>query len=143
VLARGTSPGCRSLLTGEPPHSLADGCEVHLATPGMMNGVRTASSKPGESNLEFLARFAIIDTIRGKSRAPEPVVVHQPGVLTGKPVFRGTRVPPGPIFSMLVDMSASEIARDHYPSVSQTDIELALQQACRLLEREAPWVDQC
>lgn len=120
------------------------GCEVHLATLRMMSGVRTASKKPGESNLEFLARLAIVDTIRGKAPAPEPahIIVRRPDVLTGKPVFRGTRVPPGPIFSMLAGMSACEIVRDHYPSVSNTDIELALQQACRLLEREAPWVDR-
>lgn len=33
-------------------------CEVYLATPGMMSGVQTASRKPGESNLQFLARLA-------------------------------------------------------------------------------------
>ena len=55
-------------------------------------------------------------------------------------VFRGTRVPPGPIFSMLAETSAEEIVRHDYPSVSKADIELALQQACRLLKREAPWV---
>lgn len=120
------------------------GCEVYLATPGMMSGVQTASRKPGESNLQFLARLAIIDTIRGKAPVPEPehVVVRRPGVLTGKPVFRGTRVPPAPIFSMLAGMSASEIVRNHYPFVSKADIEMALQQACHLLEREAPWIDE-
>jgi hypothetical protein len=38
-------------------------------------------------------------------------------------------------------MSADEIVRNDYPSVSKGDLELALQQACRLLEREAPWED--
>ena len=117
------------------------GCEVHLATPGMMNGVRNARRKPGESNLQFLARLAIIDTLAGKPPAPEPVIVRRRGVMSGEPVFRGTRVPPAPIFSMLADMSADEIVRNDYPSVSKGDLELALQQACRLLEREAPWVD--
>ena len=117
------------------------GCEVHLATPGMMNGVRNARRKPGESNLQFLARLAIIDTLAGNPPAPEPVIVRRRGVMSGEPVFRGTRVPPGPIFSMLADMSADEIVRNDYPSVSKGDLELALQQACRLLEREAPWVD--
>ncbi|TQF32975.1 hypothetical protein UNPA324_28000 [Bradyrhizobium sp. UNPA324] len=71
----------------------------------------------------------------------EPVIVRRRGVMRGYPVFRGTRVPPGPIFSMLADLWASEIIRNDCPSVSKADIELALQQACRLLEREAPWVD--
>jgi hypothetical protein len=38
-------------------------------------------------------------------------------------------------------MSAEQIVRRDYRSVSKSDIELALQQACRLLEREARWVD--
>ena len=46
------------------------GCEVHLATPGMMNGVRNARRKPGESNLQFLARLAIIDTLGVRHRPP-------------------------------------------------------------------------
>lgn len=117
------------------------GCGVHLATPGMMSGVRHARRKPGESDLQFLARLAILDTLGGKPRAPAPVIVRQRGVMSGDPVFRGTRVPPGPIFSMLAEMSAEEIVCHDYPSVSKADIEQALQQACRLLEREAPWVD--
>jgi predicted nucleic acid-binding protein len=39
------------------------GCGVHLVTAGMMRRVRSAYRKPGESNVEFLARIAIIDTI--------------------------------------------------------------------------------
>jgi uncharacterized protein (DUF433 family) len=117
------------------------GCDVHLATPGMMTGLRSARRKFGESVLESLARFAIIEAIGGKSLTPEPVIVRRNGVMSGAAVFRGTRVPPGPIFSMLAEMSAQEIVRHDYPSVSKADIELALQQACRLLEREAPWVD--
>jgi uncharacterized protein (DUF433 family) len=50
-------------------------------------------------------------------------------------------VPPGPVFSMLAEKSADEILRVDYPTLSRTDIEAALQQACRLLEREAPWVE--
>lgn len=63
-------------------------------------------------------------------------------VMSGEPVFRGTRVPPGPVFSMLAEKSAGEIVRVDYPTLSRTDIEAALQQACRLLERQAPWVEQ-
>src|SRR5260370_38992009 len=117
------------------------GWEGHPATPGMVNGVRNARRKPGESNLQFLARLAIIDTLAGNPPAPEPVIVRRRGVMSGEPVFRGTRVPPAPIFSMLAGMSADEIVRNDYPSVSKADLELALQQACRLLAREAPWVD--
>src|SRR5258708_31930366 len=105
------------------------GCEVHLGTRGMMNGVRNARRKPGESNLQFLARLAIINTLAGKPPAPEPVIVRRRGVMSGEPVFRGTRVPPAPIFSMLADISADEIVRNDYPSLSTRDLQLALQPA--------------
>jgi uncharacterized protein (DUF433 family) len=118
------------------------GCGVHLVTAGMMRRVRGAYRKPGESNLAFLARIAIIDTIAGEPLTPEPVIVRRRGVMSGEPVFRGTRVPPGPVFSMLAEKSAGEIVRVDYPSLSRSAIETALQRACRLLEREAPWVER-
>jgi uncharacterized protein (DUF433 family) len=117
------------------------GCGVHLVTPGMMRRVRSGHRKPAESNIEFLARIAILDSIAGEPSVPEPVIVRRRGVMSGEPVFRGTRVPPGPVFSMLAEKSADEIVHVDYPTLSRTDIEAALQQACRLLEREAPWVE--
>jgi uncharacterized protein (DUF433 family) len=116
-------------------------CGVHLVTLGMMRRIRGGHRKSNETNIEFLARIAIIDTIAGRLSADEPVIVRHPGVMSGDPVFRGTRVPPGPVFSMLADQSADEIVRINYPSLSREAIKTALQQACRLLEREAPWVD--
>jgi uncharacterized protein (DUF433 family) len=108
----------------------------------MMRRIRGGQRKAGESTLEFLARIAIIDTIAGSLSANEPVIVRHPGVMSGDPVFRGTRVPPGPVFAMLADTSADEIVRVDYPSLSRDEIKTALQQACRLLERDAPWVER-
>ena len=42
--------------------------------PGMMRRVRSGDRKPGESNVEFLTRIAIIDTIAGERLTPEPVI---------------------------------------------------------------------
>jgi uncharacterized protein (DUF433 family) len=117
------------------------GCGVHLVTEGMMSRIRSGHRKPNETNLEFLARIAIIDTIAGRLSVDEPVIVRRRGVMSGDPVFRGTRVRPGPVFSMLADRSADEIVRIDYPSLSREAIRTALQQACRLLEREAPWAE--
>ena len=61
--------------------------------------------------------------------------------MSGDAVFRGTLVPPAPVFGMLADLGAKENVRRRYPSLSTAEIERALQQACRLLEREAPWED--
>jgi uncharacterized protein (DUF433 family) len=46
------------------------------------------------------------------------------------------------VFSMLTDKSADEIVHTDYPSLSRDVIKIALQQASRLLEREAPWVER-
>lgn len=43
---------------------------------------------------------------------------------------------------MLADISADEIVRLDYPSLSRDEIKTALQQACRLLERKAPWAER-
>ncbi len=118
------------------------GTGVHLVTPGMLRRIRSGQSKGGESTLEFLARIAIIDTIAGSLSADEPVIVRYPEVLSGDPVFRGTRVPPGPIFAAQADRSADEIARVDYPQLLPDEIKTALQQACRLLERNAPLVQR-
>lgn len=118
------------------------GCAVHLVTPGMMRRIRSGQRRVGESTLEFLARIAIIDTIAGGLSTDEPVIVRYPGVMSGNPVFRNTRVPPGPVFARLASTSADDIVRLEHPSLSPDEIEAALQQACRLLERDAPWVER-
>jgi len=118
------------------------GCGVHLVSAGMMHRIRNIERKSGESNIAFLARVAIIDTIAGHTSADAPVVVRRPDVMGGAPVFRGTRVPPRPVFSKLADTSATEIVRIDYPSLSRDLVSSALRQACRVLEREAPWVDR-
>ncbi|MDE5444401.1 DUF433 domain-containing protein [Bradyrhizobium sp. CSA207] len=134
------SPTAMFSATAGIAHSL--GCGVHLVTTGMMRRIRNIQRKSGESNIEFLARVAIIDTIAGHTSADTPVVVRRPDVMGGAPVFRGTRVPPGPVFCMLADKSATELVRIDYPSLSQDLVRSALLQACRLLEREAPWADR-
>ncbi len=118
------------------------GCGVHLVSPGMMRRIRGGQSKAGESTFEFLARIAIIDTIASNLSADEPVIVRHSGIRGGDPIFRDTRVPPGPVFAMLADTSVDEIVRAKYPSLERDEIKTALQQACRLLERDAPWVEQ-
>ena len=115
---------------------------VHLVSPGMMRRIRRGERTVGESTLEFLARLAVIETIAGSLSADEPVIVRHPDVLSGSPVFRGTCVPPGPVFATLANRSADEIVRLDYPQLSPDEIKTALGQACRLLERDAPLVER-
>lgn len=48
------------------------GCRVHLVTTGMMSRIRNIQRKSGESNIEFLARVAIIDTSQATPRRTPP-----------------------------------------------------------------------
>lgn len=138
------------VIRGEPAEMFAAkavisdilGYAVHLVTPTMMRRIRTSQRGVGESTLEFFARIAILDTIAGGLSADEPVIVRYPSVMSGNPVFRGTRVPPLPVFARLACTSADDIVRLEHPSLSPAEIEAALQQACRLLERDAPWVQR-
>lgn len=127
---------------GDPPRIPGEGLSACLDRLSEQRlGLRSAflTRDPDETDDAYLARLKDHGI---RPMIKEPVIVRRRGVMSGDPVFRGTRVPPAPIFSMLAEMSASEIIRNDYPSVSKADIELALQQACRLLECEAPWVDQ-
>lgn len=126
-------------VTPRIPDERLSTCLDRLSEPGR-RGLRSAflTRDPDETDEAYLARLQDHGT---RPMIKDPVIVRRRGVMGGDPVFRGTRVPPGPIFSTLADMSASEIIRNHCPSVPKADIELALQQACRLLEREAPWAD--
>ncbi|SFN44181.1 Uncharacterized conserved protein, DUF433 family [Bradyrhizobium sp. Rc3b] len=119
---------------------LADilGTRVHLVTAGMLRRIRGGQRNVGESTLDFLARIALVEAVAGSLSADELVIVRHPDVLSGSPVFRGTRVPPGPVFATLADRLAGEIVCLGYPQLSPDEIKMALQQACRLLERDAP-----
>lgn len=139
LIARVALEAARIENHGIPPRIPGEGRSAYLnriLEPGWLGLHSTIP--PRETDEAYLPRGHDRGT---RPTIEEPVIVRRRGVMRGYPVFRGTRVPPGPIFSMLADMSASEIIRNDCPSVSKADIELALQQACRLLEREAPWVD--
>lgn len=120
-------------------HSL--GCGVHLVTPGMMS--RICISKGSRANQHRVPRARRHHRHHRRQRSTEaPVVVRRRDVMNGAAIFRGTRVPPGPVFSILADKSATEIVPIDYLSLSTDLLRSALWQACRLLEREAPWVDR-
>ncbi len=136
------------VLRGDPAEmfaaraAIADllGSGVHLVTSGMLRRIRGDQRNAGEPTLEFLARIAIIDTIAGSLSADEPVIVRHHDVMSGNPVFRGTRLPPGPVFATLANRSADATVRLDYNQLSPEEIKTALGQACRLIERNAPLV---
>jgi len=58
------------------------------------------------------------------------VIVRDPEILGGRPVFRGTRVPVEVLFDNLEDgLSLDEIVAS-YPSLDKADLIACLEQAC-------------
>ena len=65
------------------------------------------------------------------------VIVRDPEILGGRPVFRGTRVPVEVLFENLEDgLSINEII-EAYPSLNKDDIITCLEGACASLK--AAW----
>lgn len=70
------------------------------------------------------------------------VVERRYGVMSGDPVFAGTRVRPLTIAAELVGGSTLDDIRQSYPTVTRDTLHVAIVQAFRLLEREAPRVGE-
>ena len=67
----------------------------------------------------------------------EAVIVRDPGILGGRPVFRGTRVPIEVLFENLEDgLTLDEIVAS-YPSLSKADLIACLEGACARLKAAA------
>jgi uncharacterized protein (DUF433 family) len=62
------------------------------------------------------------------------VIVRDPEILGGRPVFRGTRVPVEVLFENLEDgLSINEII-ESYPSLNKEDVIACLEGACANLK---------
>jgi uncharacterized protein (DUF433 family) len=62
------------------------------------------------------------------------VIVRDPEILGGRPVFRGTRVPVEVLFENLEDgLSINEII-EAYPSLNKDDVIACLEGACAVLK---------
>ena len=62
------------------------------------------------------------------------VIVRNPDILGGRPVFRGTRVPVEVLFENLEDgLSIDEII-EAYPSLNKADVIACLEGACASLK---------
>ena len=64
------------------------------------------------------------------------IVVRDPDVLSGRPVFRGTRVPVEVLFENLEDgLTIDEIVQS-YPSLNRDDLVACLAAACATIKSE-------
>ena len=67
----------------------------------------------------------------------DSVVVKNPNILSGTPVFRGTRVPLQLLFDSLERGHTLEQFLEDYPTVSREMVIAALQEAQQLLSAKA------
>ncbi|MGP6159711.1 MAG: DUF433 domain-containing protein [Vulcanimicrobiaceae bacterium] len=65
------------------------------------------------------------------------VIVSDPGILSGTPVFAGTRVPVKTLFEYLAHGYSLEETLDCFPTVGREQAIEALRQADMLLEQSA------
>ncbi len=73
----------------------------------------------------------------GAARPTEALIVRDPDILGGRPVFRGTRVPVDVLFDNLADgLTLEEILRA-YPTVDREDAVSALELARKRLLDDA------
>ena len=67
----------------------------------------------------------------------KPVVHSDPAIMSGTPVFYGTRVPFSTLFEYLEAGDPLDVFLDHFPSVSRSQAIEALELACALLKSRA------
>ena len=75
----------------------------------------------------------------GKKLSPDKAaVVRTPGVLGGRPVFRGTRVQAELLFENLAEGYSLEEILENFPTLHRADLQQAILQAGELIKAAAP-----
>jgi uncharacterized protein (DUF433 family) len=67
------------------------------------------------------------------SKVPESVIIQDPDILSGEPVFRGTRVPFQTLLDYLEAGDSLDEFLEQYPGVSREQAIAALEEAKALL----------
>jgi uncharacterized protein (DUF433 family) len=62
------------------------------------------------------------------------IIVRDPDILGGRPVFRGSRVPVDVLFETLADGLSVEEILESYPSLGRDDVIALLEEACALVK---------
>jgi uncharacterized protein (DUF433 family) len=73
-----------------------------------------------------------VDT-RTPDHAGAPLIIRDPDILGGRPVFRGTRVPVDVLFDNLADGLTLDQILEAYPTLNREDVVNALELARKRL----------
>jgi uncharacterized protein (DUF433 family) len=68
--------------------------------------------------------------------AAHGLVVSDPGILGGKPVFRGTRLPVATLFDYLADGLSLDYFLETFPSIAREQAAAVLRYGLERIERE-------
>lgn len=68
--------------------------------------------------------------------AASGLVVSDPGILGGRPVFRGTRLPVQALFDYLADGLSLDYFLETFPSVTREHATAILRYGCQQIEAE-------
>jgi uncharacterized protein (DUF433 family) len=80
---------------------------------------------------------AILSAVEDSMSSRESVIVKDPEILSGTPVFRGTRVPLQALFDSLEGGETLEEFLEGFPGVSREMAIAALEEAQQLLSSKA------
>jgi len=69
---------------------------------------------------------------------PPPVIVRDPEILGGRPVFRGTRVPVDTLFDNIADGLTVDQILAAYPTLDRADVLTVLEMARRHVLEDTP-----
>lgn len=77
-----------------------------------------------------------MDTANRVHEAAGGLVISDPGILGGKPVFRGTRLPISTFFEYLADGLSLDYFLETFPSAERKDVIAVLRYGQEQIERE-------
>jgi uncharacterized protein (DUF433 family) len=77
-----------------------------------------------------------VNTTAAIHRAAGGLVVSDPGILGGKPVFRGTRLPVETLFEYLADGQTLDYYLETFPSVTREQVLAVLRYGQLRIEQE-------
>jgi uncharacterized protein (DUF433 family) len=77
-----------------------------------------------------------VNTTAEIHQAAGGLVVSDPGILGGKPVFRGTRLPVETLFQYLADNQTVDYYLETFPSVTREQVLAVLRYGQKRIEQE-------
>jgi uncharacterized protein (DUF433 family) len=119
-------------------HKLYSRLSSHVHNPGTRRPLSPALELRRPIFIDSWYLMEILDAGIAKLHEARERVVSDPEIMSGHPVFRGTRIPVHAIAEMMEQGASAKEMRAGYPSLKAKDFELALLYAQAYPERGRP-----